>query len=42
MKLGAPKRIAGFDAEFWHPLLAAYHDALASRSADSVVRGALR
>ena len=42
MKLDARKRIAGFDAEFWHPLLAAYHDALASRSADSVVRGALR
>jgi 3-deoxy-D-manno-octulosonic acid kinase len=30
-KLGAPKRIAAFDAAFWHPLLAAYHDALANR-----------
>lgn len=27
-KLGA-LRVAGFDADFWHPLLAGYHDALA-------------
>jgi 3-deoxy-D-manno-octulosonic acid kinase len=40
-KLGAQKRIAGFDAAFWHPLLAAYHAALAS-TPDPVARGALR
>jgi 3-deoxy-D-manno-octulosonic acid kinase len=29
LKLGARKLIADFDVAFWHPLLAAYHDALA-------------
>ncbi|MEO5560870.1 MAG: 3-deoxy-D-manno-octulosonic acid kinase [Dokdonella sp.] len=32
-KLGA-RRVVDFDGQFWHPLLAAYHDAM-SRSADS-------
>jgi len=32
LKLGALKRIHGFDAHFWHPLLAAYHKALADRA----------
>jgi 3-deoxy-D-manno-octulosonic acid kinase len=40
--LGAEKRIAAFDLAFWHPLLAAYHDALASRPSEAVARGALR
>jgi 3-deoxy-D-manno-octulosonic acid kinase len=41
-KLGAEKRIAGFNVAFWHPLLAAYHDALATRPSETVARGALR
>jgi 3-deoxy-D-manno-octulosonic acid kinase len=41
-KLGAQKRIAGFDVAFWHPLLAAYHDALASGSSETIASGALR
>ena len=33
LKLGARSHIQEFDACFWHPLLAAYHRALADRSA---------
>lgn len=39
-KLGA-KRIADFDAQFWHPLLAAYHDALSRSQVADVARGAV-
>lgn len=31
LKLGA-RRFDGFEARFWHPLLAAYHDAMAQRA----------
>lgn len=31
LKLGARKHMPDFDAKFWHPLLAAYHRALADR-----------
>lgn len=30
LKLGA-RRVEGFESRFWHPLLAAYHDAMAQR-----------
>jgi 3-deoxy-D-manno-octulosonic acid kinase len=33
IKLGAGADLAAFDARFWHPLLAAYHRALADRVA---------
>ena len=33
VKVGAGKNLAEFDARFWHPLLAAYHRALADRVA---------
>jgi 3-deoxy-D-manno-octulosonic acid kinase len=33
IKLGAGADLATFDARFWHPLLAAYHRALADRVA---------
>ena len=32
-------RAAGFDARFWHPMLAAYHDALADASLPGGARG---
>lgn len=32
-KIGAIKRLEGFDSRFWHPLLAAYHRVLADRAA---------
>jgi 3-deoxy-D-manno-octulosonic acid kinase len=37
-KLGA-KRLEGFDAQFWHPLLAAYHDALSQSLVAAAPRG---
>jgi 3-deoxy-D-manno-octulosonic acid kinase len=39
-KLGA-KRTAHFDAQFWHPLLAAYHAGMAGRIDAGVPRGAV-
>lgn len=39
-KLGAG-RVAAFDAQFWHPLLAAYHEAMAHTQDASGARGAL-
>jgi len=41
-KLGAKKRVAGFDARFWHPLLSAYHAALAREPVAATARGAAR
>jgi 3-deoxy-D-manno-octulosonic acid kinase len=41
-KLGARKRVNDFDARFWHPMLAAYHAALADRPIASATRGAGR
>ena len=41
-KLGARKRIEDFDARFWHPMLAAYHAALADRPVATPARGAVR
>jgi len=39
-KLGA-RRASGFDAQFWHPLLAAYHAGMASQPGAGVPRGAV-
>lgn len=41
-KLGARKRIGDFDARFWHPLLAAYHERLSRDHAAPVARGVAR
>jgi 3-deoxy-D-manno-octulosonic acid kinase len=42
VKLGAHGRMADFETRFWHPLLAAYHAALADPAAAHAVRGAGR
>ncbi|HEY0231579.1 MAG TPA: 3-deoxy-D-manno-octulosonic acid kinase [Dokdonella sp.] len=39
-KLGA-RHAADFDAQFWHPLLAAYHAGMAGQPGDGVARGAV-
>ena len=39
-KLGA-RKVDAFDAQFWHPLLAAYHTALSSGAGAGVPRGAV-
>lgn len=39
-KLGA-RRVAGFDDQFWHPLLAAYHETLSQTGPAADIRGAL-
>jgi hypothetical protein len=42
MKLGARKRFDDFETRFWHPLLGAYHAALAKSPAMATARGGLR
>ncbi len=37
-KIGARRRLAAFEAQFWHPLLAAYHAGLSSLAAARGVR----
>ena len=41
-KLGARKRFDDFETRFWHPLLGAYHAALAKRTVAHAARGAGR
>lgn len=41
-KLGAKQRMAGFDARFWHPLLASYHASLAREPLAAPARGTAR